>query len=124
MFDSLSDKLENVFRRIRGTGKLTEANIEEAMRDVRMALLEADVHFQVTKSFVERVRERALGQDVLRSLTPEQHLIKIVHEELVGVMGGAAGKLDLSGDVPAILMLVGLQGSGKTTTAAKLARST
>lgn len=122
MFDSLSDKLEGVFRRIRGTGKLTEANIEEAMRDVRMALLEADVHFQVTKSFIERVRERALGQDVLRSLTPEQHLIKIVHEELVAVMGGAAGKLELSGDVPAVLMLVGLQGSGKTTTAAKLAR--
>ena len=122
MFDSLSDKLEGVFRRIRGTGKLTEANIEEAMRDVRMALLEADVHFQVTKSFVEKVRERALGQEVLRSLTPEQHLIKIVHEELVGVMGGAAGKLELSGDVPAVIMLVGLQGSGKTTTAAKLAR--
>jgi len=122
MFDSLSDKLEGVFRRIRGTGKLTEANIEEAMRDVRMALLEADVHFQVTKSFIDRVRERALGQDVLRSLTPEQHLIKIVHEELVAVMGGAAGKLELSGDVPAVLMLVGLQGSGKTTTAAKLAR--
>ena len=122
MFDSLSDKLEGVFRRIRGTGKLTEANIEEAMRDVRMALLEADVHFQVTKSFIERVRERALGQEVLRSLTPEQHLVKIVHEELVAVMGGAAGKLELSGDVPAVLMLVGLQGSGKTTTAAKLAR--
>jgi len=122
MFDSLSDKLEGVFRRIRGTGKLTEANIEEAMRDVRMALLEADVHFQVTKSFIDKVRERALGQEVLRSLTPEQHLIKIVHEELVGVMGGAAGKLELSGDAPAVLMLVGLQGSGKTTTAAKLAR--
>ncbi|MBY0274645.1 signal recognition particle protein [Candidatus Binatia bacterium] len=122
MFDSLSDKLEGVFRRIRGTGKLTEANIEEAMRDVRMALLEADVHFQVTKSFIEKVRERALGQEVLRALSPEQHLIKIVHEELVGVMGGAAGKLELSGDVPAVIMLVGLQGSGKTTTAAKLAK--
>ncbi|MEW6269928.1 MAG: signal recognition particle protein [Thermodesulfobacteriota bacterium] len=122
MFDSLADKLENVFRRIRGTGRLTEANIEEAMRDVRMALLEADVHFQVTKSFVERVRQRALGQEVLKSLTPEQHLIKIVHEELVAIMGGAAGKLDLAGDVPAVVMLVGLQGSGKTTTAAKLAR--
>jgi len=122
MFDSLSDKLEGVFRRIRGTGKLTEANIEEAMRDVRMALLEADVHFQVTKSFIEKVRERALGQEVLRSLSPEQHLIKIVHQELVGVMGGAAGKLDLSGDVPAVVMLVGLQGSSKTTTAAKLAK--
>jgi signal recognition particle subunit SRP54 len=122
MFDSLSDKLESVFRRIRGTGKLTEANVEEAMRDVRMALLEADVHFQVTKSFIERVRERALGPEVLRALSPEQHLIKIVHEELVAVMGGAAGKLDLSGDAPAVVMLVGLQGSGKTTTAAKLAR--
>ena len=122
MFDSLSDKLEGVFRRIRGTGKLTEANIEEAMRDVRMALLEADVHFQVTKSFIEKVRERALGQEVLRALSPEQHLIKIVHEELVGVMGGAAGKLELSGDVPAVIMLVGLQGSGKTTTSAKLAK--
>jgi signal recognition particle subunit SRP54 len=121
MFDSLADKLENVFRRIRGTGRLTEANVDEAMRDVRMALLEADVHFQVTKSFIERVRARAVGQDVLRSLTPEQHLIKIVHEELVGIMGGAAGKLDLSGDAPAVVMLVGLQGSGKTTTAAKLA---
>jgi signal recognition particle subunit SRP54 len=122
MFDSLSDKLEGVFRRIRGTGKLTEANIEEAMRDVRMALLEADVHFQVSKAFVEKVRERALGQEVLRALSPEQHLIKIVHEELVGVMGGAAGKLELSGDVPAVVMLVGLQGSGKTTTAAKIAK--
>ncbi|HEY8516406.1 MAG TPA: signal recognition particle protein [Candidatus Binatia bacterium] len=122
MFDSLADKLENVFRRIRGTGRLTEANIEEAMRDVRMALLEADVHFQVTKSFIERVRQRALGQEVLRSLTPEQHLIKIVHEELVAIMGGAAGKLDLAGEPPAVVMLVGLQGSGKTTTAAKLAR--
>lgn len=122
MFDSLADKLENVFRRIRGTGRLTEANIDEAMRDVRMALLEADVHFQVTKAFIERVRARAVGQEVLKSLTPEQHLIKIVHEELVAIMGGAAGKLDLAGDPPAVVMLVGLQGSGKTTTAAKLAR--
>jgi len=123
MFDSLSDKLENVFRKIRGTGRLTEANVEEALRDVRLALLEADVHFQVVKSFLAKVQARAVGQEVLRSLTPEQHLIKIVHEELVALMGGAAGKLDLpsGGDRPATILLVGLQGSGKTTTAAKLA---
>ena len=93
MFDSLSDKLEGVFRKIRGTGKLTEANIEEALRDVRMALLEADVHFQVAKSFLDKVRERAIGQEVLQSLSPDQQLIKIVHEELMALMGGAAGKL-------------------------------
>jgi signal recognition particle subunit SRP54 len=122
MFDSLSDKLDSVFRRIRGTGKITEANIAEALRDVRVALLEADVHFTVAKAFIERVQERALGQEVLRSLTPEQHLVKIVHSELVAIMGGAAGTLDLAGEPPAIVMLVGLQGSGKTTTAAKLAR--
>ena len=122
MFDSLSDKLEDVFRKIRGTGKLTEANVEEALRDVRMALLEADVHFQVTKSFLEKVRERAIGQDVLRSLSPDQQLIKIVHEELVSLMGGAAGKLDLSGDGPATILMVGLQGSGKTTSTAKIAK--
>ncbi len=122
MFDTLADKLEGVFRRIRGTGRLTEANVEEALRDVRLALLEADVHFQVAKAFVERVKQRALGQEVLRSLTPDQQLIKIVHQELTEVMGGAAGSLDLSGEPPAVVMLVGLQGSGKTTTAAKLAR--
>jgi signal recognition particle subunit SRP54 len=122
MFDSLSDKLDSVFRRIRGTGKITEANIEEAVRDVRIALLEADVHVSVARDFIERVKKRALGQEVLQSLTPEQHLIKIVHSELVAIMGGAAGKLDLAGEPPAVVMLVGLQGSGKTTTAAKLAR--
>lgn len=122
MFDSLADKLDGVFRRLRGTGKITEANIEEALRDVRLALLEADVHLDVAKTFIGRVKERALGQEVLRSLTPEQHLIKIVNEELVTIMGGAAGTLDLSGEDPTILMLVGLQGSGKTTTTAKLAQ--
>lgn len=122
MFDSLSDKLDSVFRRIRGTGKITEANIEEAVRDVRIALLEADVHVSVARDFIERVKSRALGQEVLQSLSPEQHLIKIVHSELVAIMGGAAGKLELAGEPPAVVMLVGLQGSGKTTTAAKLAR--
>ncbi|MEO2168609.1 MAG: signal recognition particle protein [bacterium] len=122
MFDSLSDKLDGVFRRIRGTGKITEANIEEALRDVRLALLEADVHVEVTKTFIAKVKDRAMDQAVLRSLTPEQHLIKIVGEELVAIMGGATGTLDLSGESPAVLMLVGLQGSGKTTTTAKLAK--
>ena len=121
MFDSLADKLDGVFRRIRGTGRITEANVEEALRDVRLALLEADVNFKVAKAFIDRVRERAMGQEVLRSLTPEQHLIKIVHGELTAIMGGAAGRLELSGEPPAVVMLVGLQGSGKTTTAAKLA---
>ncbi|HYC21488.1 MAG TPA: signal recognition particle protein [Candidatus Bathyarchaeia archaeon] len=121
MFDALGDKLEGVFRRIRGLGRITEANIEEALREVRLALLEADVNFKVVKQFIDRVKERALGQEVLRSLTPEQHLIKIVHAELTGIMGGAAGEMDLSGEPPAVVMLVGLQGSGKTTTAAKLA---
>ena len=121
MFDTLSDKLEGVFRKIRGTGRITEANVEEALRDVRMALLEADVNFQVAKDFVERVKAQAMGQDVLRALSPDQQLVKIVHQQLTATMGGAAGKLDLAGDPPAVLMLVGLQGSGKTTTAGKLA---
>ncbi|MFP6665484.1 MAG: signal recognition particle protein [Deltaproteobacteria bacterium] len=122
MFDSLSDKLDGVFRRIRGTGKITEANIEEALRDVRLALLEADVQVEVAKTFIAKVKDRAMDQAVLRSLTPEQHLIKIVGEELVAIMGGATGTLDLSGEGPVVLMLVGLQGSGKTTTTAKLAK--
>ncbi|MFM8410692.1 MAG: signal recognition particle protein [Alphaproteobacteria bacterium] len=121
MFDALSDRLEGVFRKIRGTGRITEANVEEALRDVRMALLEADVNFQVAKDFVDRVKAKAMGQEVLRALSPDQQLVKIVHEELTATMGGAAGKLDLSGEPPAVLMLVGLQGSGKTTTAGKLA---
>ena len=122
MFDSLSEKLESVVRRIRGQARLTENNIQEALGEVRVALLEADVHYQVTLDFIERVRQRALGQDVLRSLTPDQQLVKIVHEELVATMGVARGALDLGSAPPAVLMLVGLQGSGKTTTAAKLAR--
>src|SRR5512135_2499338 len=105
MFDTLSDRLEGVFRRIRGTGRITEANVEEALRDVRLALLEADVNFKVAKTFIERVKARAMGQEVLRSLTPEQHLINIVHEELTAIMGGAAGKLDLAGEPPAVVML-------------------
>ncbi len=120
MFDNLTDRLEDVFRKIRGHARLTEENVQTALREVRLALLEADVNFKVVKEFVERVRERAMGQDVLKSLTPGQQVVKIVHDELVELLGGQAQDLDLSA-TPAVIMVVGLQGSGKTTTCAKLA---
>jgi signal recognition particle subunit SRP54 len=122
MFDRLSDKLAAVFKKLRGLGKLTEAQVEEALREVRLALLEADVHYKVTKSFIESIKVRAVGEEVMRSLTPAQQVIKIVHEELTQLLGGESPRLDLSGKPPVALMLVGLQGSGKTTTAGKLAR--
>ncbi len=122
MFDRLTDRLAAVFRRLRGHGTLTEENITEALREVRLALLEADVHFKVVKEFLERVRGRAVGQAVLRSLAPGQHVVKIVHEELTALMGGGRAHLSLTGRPPVGVLLVGLQGSGKTTTAAKLAR--
>ncbi|MCE5258736.1 MAG: signal recognition particle protein [Chloroflexi bacterium] len=120
MFDSLSDKLQEVFRKLSGKGRLSEQDVNEAMREVRMALLEADVNYKVVKDFTARVRERAIGSDVMQSLTPAQMVIKIVNEELVATLGEAV-HLDLSGPPPAVIMLVGLQGSGKTTMAAKLA---
>ncbi len=120
MFDNLSDKLQEVFDGLGRRGRLTEADVDKALRQVRLALLEADVNFKVVKQFVARVRERAVGSDVLRSLTPAQQVIKIVHEELVATLGESS-RLDLSGQPPHVIMLVGLQGSGKTTTAAKLA---
>ena len=122
MFESLGEKLESVFRRLRGHGKLTEKNIEEALREVRLALLEADVNFKVVKDFIDRVKGQALGQEVLMSLTPEQQFIKIVHTELVALLGGERTELDLATAPPVVLMLVGLNGSGKTTTSGKLAR--
>jgi signal recognition particle subunit SRP54 len=122
MFDRLSDKLNQVFKKLKGRGHLTEAQVTEAMREVRLALLEADVNYKVTKGFIEQIRERAVGEEVLRSLTPAQQVVKIVHEELTKLLGGEAPKLDLSGKPPVAVMLVGLQGSGKTTTAAKLAK--
>jgi len=121
MFDNLSDKLNAVFKQLKGHGKLTEKNIEEGLREVRMALLEADVHFKIVKKFIADVKERALGQEVMASLTPGQQVIKIVGEELTELMGGRLENLDLSGSYPVSVMLVGLQGSGKTTTAGKLA---
>ena len=122
MFDSLSEKLDQTIRKLRGLGKITEHNIDEAVRDVRLALLEADVHFQVVKDFTERVRSQAVGQAVLASLTPTQQFIKIVNGELTALMGGTAVALDLAAPPPVAIMLVGLHGSGKTTTVAKLAR--
>jgi len=122
MFDTLSDRLEGVFKRLKGQGRITERNIEEALREVRLALLEADVNIKVVRDFVEHVRKKALGQEVLRSLTPEQHLVKFVATELCEVMGGSARELDLKVKPPVKIMVVGLQGSGKTTSLAKLAR--
>lgn len=122
MFESLGEKLDAVFRRLRGHGTLTEKNIEEALREVRLALLEADVNFRVVKDFVERVKSQALGQEVLASLSPGQQVIKIVHNELVELLGGQRAELDLAAPPPVVILLVGLNGSGKTTSAGKLAR--
>ncbi len=121
MFDNLSDRLNAVFKKLKGHGKLTEKNIEEGLKEVRMALLEADVHYKVAKKFIADIKERALGQEVMESLTPGQQVIKIVDQELTKLMGGRLEDLNLSGSHPVSIMLVGLQGSGKTTTAGKLA---
>ncbi len=121
MFDTLSDRLEGVFKKLRGQGRITERNIEEALREVRLALLEADVNIRVVRDFVDHVKQKALGQEVLRSLSPEQHLIKFVADELTRAMGGQARELDLKVKPPVKIMVVGLQGSGKTTSLAKLA---
>ncbi len=122
MFDTLSDRLEGVFKKLKGQGRITERNIDEALREVRLALLEADVNIKVVRDFVEHVKKKALGQEVLRSLTPEHHLVKFVAAELCEVMGGSARELDLKVKPPVKIMVAGLQGSGKTTSLAKLAR--
>jgi signal recognition particle subunit SRP54 len=122
MFDTLSDRLEGVFKKLKGQGRITERNIEDALREVRLALLEADVNIKVVRDFIEHVRSKALGQEVLRSLSPEQHLIRFVATELQNAMGGTARELDLKVKPPVKIMVVGLQGSGKTTSVAKLAR--
>lgn len=122
MFENLTDKLDAAFKKLKGRGKLTEKNIEAGLKDVRLALLEADVHYKVVKDLVAAIRERAIGQEVLDSLTPGQQVVKIVNEELTQLMGSKHEELCLTGSQPAALMLVGLQGSGKTTTAGKLAK--
>ena len=121
MFDNLTDKLDLVFKKLKGHGKLTEKNIEEGLKEVRIALLEADVHYKVVKKLIADIKERTLGQEVMASLTPGQQVVKIVNDELTGIMGTRHEDLNLSGSKPASIMLVGLQGSGKTTTAGKLA---
>lgn len=121
IFEGLSERLQATFKKLRGHGKLTEADVNEAMRDVRMALLEADVNFKVVKDFVNKVKARAVGQNILDTLTPAQAVIKIVDEELTALMGGTQSRLNISPHPPTVIMMVGLQGAGKTTTAGKLA---
>ena len=122
MFESLTEKLELTFKKLRGEGKISEKNIDDALREVRFALLEADVHVKVVRTFLDSVKAKSLGQEVLLSLTPEQQFLKIVRDELTGLLGGEHRQLDLKAAPPVVIMLVGLQGSGKTTTVAKLAR--
>src|ERR1035441_3838143 len=124
MFEALSDRLATALRRFSGRGRLTKEDVEVGLREVRVALLEADVNFRVARAFVDRIRERAVGSDVLESLTPGQQIVKIVNEELVALLGGEQRKLRYQSQPPTVVMLIGLQGSGKTTTCAKLALAT
>jgi len=121
LFSNLAEKLQTALGKLRGRGKLSEKDVDEALREVRLALLEADVNFRVVKDFVARVKERAVGEEVMQSLTPGQQVIKIVHEELTELMGGSHARLQLTGRTPHVIMMVGLQGAGKTTSAGKLA---
>ena len=122
MFENLSEKLQRVFKNLRGEGKLTPENMETALREIRVALLEADVHFRVVKQLIERIKEKAMGQEVLASLSPGQQVIKIVHDELVHILGTHQAKLRFANEPPSVIMIVGLQGSGKTTSTGKLAK--
>ncbi len=121
MFDALSNKLQDVFKNIRGLGKISESNVTDALREVRIALLEADVNYDVAVKFISKVQEKALGREVLRSVSPGQQIVKIIHDELVTLLGGAQAPLNAGGS-PTKIMMVGLNGSGKTTTTGKLAR--
>src|ERR1700709_2393121 len=122
MFDNLSDKLQRVFKNLRGEGKLTPENMDAALREIRVALLEADVHFKVAKEFIAAVREQAMGQEVLNALSPSQQVVKIVRDEMVKMLGQHQSRLRTANEPPSIYMIVGLQGSGKTTSTGKLAR--
>jgi len=122
MFENLTEKLESIFKKLKGKGRLDEENIQEALKEIRMALLEADVNFKVVKDFIEDVRTRAIGQEVIESITPGQQVVKIVHDRLIELMGGGSSQIRFGNRFPAPVMLVGLQGCGKTTTAVKLAR--
>lgn len=123
IFEGLADKLQQTFKKLRSHGKLTESDVNEAMREVRMALLEADVNFKVVKDFIAKVKERAIGQEVLETLTPAQVVIKIVNDELTALMGGTQSRINISSRPPTVIMMVGLQGAGKTTSTGKLAMS-
>src|SRR6185436_11786081 len=122
MFDNLSDKLQRVFKNLRGEGKLTAENMDAALREIRVALLEADVHFRVAKEFIAAVREKAMGQDVLTAFSPTQQVVKIVRDEMVKMLGQHQARLRTANEPPSVYMIVGLQGAGKTTATAKLAR--
>src|SRR5580765_1347230 len=122
MFDSLSTRLQGVFKTLRGQGRLSEDNVEAALREIRLALLEADVNFKVVKAFIDRVRDRAMGQDVLGSLSPSQQVVKIVRDEMLALFGDAEGGLQTTSKRPRVILLLGLQGAGKTTTAGKLGK--
>src|SRR6266850_526636 len=122
MFEALSDKLKKALKELRGQGRVSEAHIEAAMREIRIAMLEADVNYKVVKAFIDRVRERALGQDVMGSLSPAQQVVKVVYDEMVEMLGGTSTQLLFTKRIPNVVMIVGLQGSGKTTTTGKLAR--
>ncbi len=122
MFENLSDKLQRVFKTLRGEGKLSAANMEQALREIRVALLEADVHFRVVKQLIESIRQKAMGEEVLTSLSPTQQVVKIVHEELIRTLGSHQSKLRFANEPPTVIFIVGLQGSGKTTTTGKLSR--
>src|SRR5678815_1614 len=115
MFDNLSEKLQRIFKNLRGEGRLSEENMESALREIRVALLEADVNFRVVKQLIENIKEKALGEEVLSALSPSQQVIKIVKEELVKILGSHESKLRFANDPPSVMMIVGLQGSGKTT---------
>src|SRR5262245_26062990 len=121
MFDTLSSKLQSAFRNLRGLGKISESNVSDSLREVRLALLDADVNFKVVRDFIDRVKDKSLGQDVIQSIQPGQQIIKIIHDELVELLGSENAGLNLA-QSPSCLMLVGLHGSGKTTSAGKLAR--
>jgi len=122
MFDDLTGKLETAFRKLRGYGKLSEKNIHDSLRDIRRALLEADVHYKVVKDFVGRIGEKAVGREVLKSITPGQQVVKVVYNEMTTLLGGVAADIHFSSTGITVIMMVGLQGSGKTTAAGKLAR--
>src|SRR5512142_3452852 len=122
MFDNLSDKLQRVFKNLRGEGKLTAENMDSALREIRVALLEADVNFRVVKQLIENIKQKAMGEDGLTALSPSQHVVKIVHEELIKILGSHESKLRFANEPPSVFLIVGLQGSGKTTSTGKLAR--